>query len=265
MLVAGYRILERLTGGGTGDVYRARHEGTGRSVALKLMRDRSGAGVPAGEPLHHRNIVSVLDHGVAEQGPWLAMEYLEGSDLRRVLIRRGRLDVDSALAVFLPLLDALGAAHDHGVLHGDLKPENVFVARGEGGGACVKVLDFGARCQPSGDEVIRGTAAYLSPEQASGEATDPRSDLFVAGVLLFELLTGHPPFLAPSALATAYRIVHAPAPRLEHRTLAGVVDVALAKDPRDRYPTTAAFAAALAPCAPPAGVSDGALSALVTP
>jgi serine/threonine-protein kinase len=268
MVVAGYRILERLSGGGAGDVYRARHERSGRDVALKILRRAPGGRPPlppTGEPLRHPNVVAVLDSGVGEHGSWVAMEYLEGADLRRVLARRQRLDVDSALAVFLPVLAALGSAHDQGRLHGDLKPENVFVARTEGGEPCVKVLDFacGSPRPPRGH--VAGTAAYLSPEQASGEPTDARSDLFAAGVLLYELLTGRPPFQAQSAVATAYRIVHAPAPRLEDPMLADVVERALAKDPSQRYPRAADFAAVLAARAPDAGVTAAALSGLATP
>ncbi len=265
MRVGAYRLLERVGGGGGGDVYRAVDERSGRTVALKLLRDRLAAAPAPEAPLLHPNVVATLDAGDSEAGPFVAMELLEGADLRRVLARRGRLDATSALAVLVPVLDALAAAHARGLVHGDLKPENVFVARGAGGGATVKLLDLGVGAAPVGPGVVVGTAAYLSPEQACGEPADARSDVFAAGVLLHELLEGSPPFLAPGAVATAYRVVHAPAPVVGHPALAGVLAAALAKDPARRPPHAGALAAALAPLAPDAGLSAAALSALATP
>jgi serine/threonine protein kinase len=265
-LVGGYRLEERLAGGGGGEVYRARHGRTGDPVALKVLRDpRSLAELERAMALRHPHLVHILEAGTDPAGAYVVMELLEGTTLRDVLARRGRLDLDSALAVLLPVLEALHAAHDRDLVHGDLKPENVFLARAAGGVARVKLLDLGGFARGPGGEAIFGSAAYLSPEQASGDALDARSDVFGAGLLLFELVTGRPPFEAAGPVATAYQIVHQPAPRVGDVRLQPVLDVALAKSPADRFPGVAAFADALAVLAPDAALSVAALSALAKP
>jgi len=265
-LVGGYRLQERLGGGGGGEVYRARHLQTERTVALKVLRDpRTLAHLKRAMAVRHPNLVHVLEAGTDSSGAYVVMEFLEGTSLRDVLATRGRLDVDSALAVLLPVLSALQAAHGRDIAHGDLKPENVFLERRDGGGARVKVLDLGG-VPPviDGDEVF-GSAAYLSPEQAAGDALDARSDVFGAGLLLFELVTGHPAFQASGPVAAAYKIVHEQAPRVGDARLQPVLDVALAKSPADRFSGAAAFADALAPLAPDAALSAVALSVLAGP
>jgi serine/threonine protein kinase len=273
-VIAGkYKLIERLGGGGMGEVFRAEHQFAGRLVALKLLR-RDFAEDPdltrrffqeaqAVNRIRHPNIVDVLDAGICEEGPYVVMECLEGASLSTVLARAGRLVVSAALAVVMPMLDALDAAHHAGIVHRDLKPENVFLAR-QGAEVRVKLVDFGiAKVQDSGGAprthtgVVFGTPDYLSPEQASGEGTvDGRSDLFAVGIVLFELLTGHRPFEAPSAVATAYKIVHAPAPQLAtmgvkvDALVQNVLDIALSKDPEDRFANAASFADMVAPLVP---------------
>jgi serine/threonine protein kinase len=265
-LVGGYRLEERLAGGGGGEVYRARDGRTGDPVALKVLRDpRSLGKLERAMAVRHPHLVHLLEAGRDPTGAYVVMELLEGPTLRDVLARRGRLDLDSALAVLLPLLDGLNAAHDAGLVHGDLKPDNVFLARAAGGDVRVKLLDLGGIPRGPGSEAIFGSAAYLSPEQASGDALDARSDVFGAGLLLFELVTGRPPFQAAGAVATAYQIVHQPAPRVGDVRLQPVLDVALAKSPADRFAGVAAFADALAVLAPDAALSAAALSVLATP
>jgi serine/threonine-protein kinase len=277
-IVAGkYRLFERLGGGGMGDVYRAEHTFAGRVVAMKLLRSeyaddadltrRFFQEAQAANRIRHPNIVDVLDAGFSEQGPYVAMEYLEGTSLSGALARLGRIEVPVAIAVILPVLDALDAAHRHGIVHRDLKPENVFLSNAPNGEVQVKILDFGiAKVEdgPAGSVrprthtgIIFGTPDYLSPEQANGEGpVDGRSDVFSAGIVLFELVTGRRPFQAKSAVATAYRIVHEPTPRLEdagvhaHPVLQQALDLALAKSLEDRCSTAAAFADSLAPLAP---------------
>jgi serine/threonine-protein kinase len=265
-LVAGYRLEERLAGGGGAEVHRARHVRTGSTVALKVLRDpRSLAPLERAMAVRHPNLVHILEAGTDPAGAYVVMEALEGVTLRDVLARRGPLDLPSALAVLLPVLDALHAAHALCLTHGDLKPENVFLERLDGGGARVKVLDLGGVPQGPDGEVVFGSAGYLSPEQAAGDVLDARSDVFGAALLLFELVTGRPPFEAPGSVATAYKIVHEPAPRVGDLRLQPVLDVALAKSPADRFPTAAAFADALAPLAPDAALSAAALSVLARP
>ena len=265
-LVAGYRLEERLARGGGGQVYRARDLRTGTTVALKILRDpRSLAQLERAMAVRHPSLVRILEAGADPSGAYVVMEALEGTTLRDVLARHGRLDLDSALAVLLPVLDALHAAHGQGVTHGDLKPENVFLERLDGAAARVKLLDLGGVPGGPSHDAVFGSAAYLSPEQAAGDALDARSDVFGAGLLLFELVTGRPPFEAPGAVATAYKIVHEPAPWVGDARLQAVLDVALAKSPADRFASAALLAQALAPLAPGAAVSAAALSVLARP
>jgi serine/threonine-protein kinase len=258
-----------------GDVYRAEHVLAGRVVAFKLLRAdfaqdqdltrRFFQEAQAVNRIRHPNIVDVLDAGFSEEGPYVVMECLDGTSVSAALARIGRFDVATSIAVVLPVLDALDAAHRHGIVHRDLKPENIFVAR-VGDDVRVKILDFGiAKVLDTGDAtarpqthtgVIFGTPDYLSPEQASGEGSvDGRSDLFAAATVLFELVTGKRPFEAKNAIATAYRIVHEPTPRLSafgidvDARLQAAIDRASAKSADDRFPTAAAFAEAIAPLA----------------
>ena len=215
--------------------------------------------------VQHPHLVRVLEARAAPEGAYVVMEAMEGATLREVLERRGRLDLAAALAVLLPVLDALQAAHAHGVVHGDLKPDNVFLERLGGAAPRVRVLDLGGVPAAAEGDAVVGSAGYLSPEQAAGEALDARSDVFGAGLLLFELVTGRPAFPATQPLAAAYAVVHRPAPRVGDVLLQPVLDAALATSPADRFPDAAAFAGALAPLAPDAAVSAAALSALATP
>jgi serine/threonine-protein kinase len=265
-LIAGHRLEERLGGGGRGEVHRARHERTGRVVAVKVLREPAALGpLRCAMEVRHPNLVRLREAGVDGAGAYVVMEYLEGATLRDVLAVKGRLEVEAAIAVLLPVLGALHAAHALGVLHGDLKPENVFLQRPGPDGVTVKLLDLGGMAAaPGGEaegapgggpdgEVVFGSAAYLSPERAAGEAVDARSDVFGAAVLLFELVTGRPPFAATGPVATAYRIVHQPAPPIGDTRLQPVLDVALAKAPAHRFATAALFAEALAARVPGAG------------
>jgi serine/threonine-protein kinase len=269
-LVAGYRLEERLGRGGGGEVYRAAHPGTGASVALKLLRDPGSLPrVERARSVRHPGLVAVLATGVDPgAGAFVVMELLRGTTLRDVLTRRARLGLEDALAVVLPVLDALAAAHAAGLVHGDLKPENVFLQRLDGGGARVRVLDLGGLPPTAGAGLITGSAAYLSPEQAADEPLDARSDVFGAGLLLFELLAGRPPFDAPTRVAAAYATVHHPAPPVGDPRVQPALDVALAKAPGARFPGAAALRAALAVLAPAvddAAVRAAALSALAGP
>ena len=284
-IVAGkYKLLQRLGGGGMGEVFRAEHQFAGREVALKLLR-RDFATDPdltrrffqeaqAVNKIRHPNIVDVLDAGLCEEGPYVVMEILEGSSLSAALARGGRFDLTAALSVILPMLNALDGAHRNSIVHRDLKPENVFLSRTQSG-VVVKLVDFGiAKVLGSGTNtntgVVFGTPDYLSPEQASGDGViDGRSDLFAVGIVLFELLTGRRPFEAQSAVATAYKIVHAPAPRLASfgivtdARVQEVLDVALAKSQNDRFLSAQSFADMLAPLAPDGAARRAALLAIV--
>lgn len=270
-----------------GEVFRAEHELAGRQVAIKLLRAdfasdtdltrRFFQEAQAVNKIRHPNIVDVLDAGFSEQGPYVVMECLEGATLAAALACATKLEAGAALAVVMPMLEALAAAHRHGIVHRDLKPENVFIAR-DRDDVRVKLMDFGiAKFLDSKETaprthtgVIFGTPDYLSPEQATGEgALDGRSDLFAVGIVLFELLTGKRPFEAANTVATAYKIVHAPAPSLlemgvsADARLQGALETALEKSKDARFATAELFAAALAPLVlDPAG-SSAALMRLI--
>lgn len=258
-----YRLAERIGGGGMGHVFKAENVLAGRSVAIKFLHpelaentelaQRFFQEAQAVNRIRHPNIVDVIDAGVGEMGPYIVMEHLEGEAVGSSLQRLGRFDLDGAVATVIPILEALDAAHRVGIIHRDLKPENVFIAFDSGRGqAVVRLLDFGIAkvIDSSGPSprtrtgVVFGTPDYLSPEQATGDAPiDGRSDLFAVGVLLYELLTGTRPFRAPTAVATAFRVVHAEAPTLAAAgvnvdpRLEAVVSRLLQKDPMKRYAT----------------------------
>src|SRR3954470_2773920 len=196
-----FRIEGKLGSGGMGEVYRAKDLKLGRTVALKILpadyaadasrRSRFEREARAAAALNHPNIVTVFDSGVEAGGPWIAMEYVEGRTLRR-LLEKGPIGPDELLDIAIPVADALARAHESGVVHRDLKPENIMITS-EG---TPKILDFGlARVAATGtdetqwvtepDGGVGGTLGYLSPEQLLGKPADHRSDQFAFGVLLF--------------------------------------------------------------------------------
>ncbi len=269
-----YRIEQLLGRGGMGAVYRARDVRLDRLVALKVVRAellgdqearqrfRREAQIVA--RLQHPGIVSVYDYGTfANGGAYLVMELVKGEDLRRVLLREGRLDVDRALKILFAVCAAIETAHREGVLHRDLKPENILLP---GGDVAAKVLDFGVakvmRDEPhdalrTGDQaslvtaagIIVGTPAYMAPEQLHGVPPGARSDVFSLGVIAFEMLTGDLPFgrgsLADIVLAHARGV--APSLGAGHGSaLDRAIRAALDPDPDKRPPTVRAFSELLA-------------------
>ncbi len=258
-----YRLAERIGGGGMGDVFRAEPVGGGRSVAVKFLHlelaqnaelsQRFFQEAQAVSRIRHTNVVEVTDAGVSDMGPYMVMEFLDGESVGAALLRVGKFDIDAAVGTCIPVLEALDAAHRAGIIHRDLKPENVFIAFDAGRGiATVRLLDFGiAKMTDSNGPspktrtgVVFGTPDYLSPEQATGDTPlDGRSDLFAVGVLLFELLTGSRPFRGPTAVATAFRVVHAETPSLSSSgahvdpKVEAIVQKLLQKDPAKRFPT----------------------------
>ena len=244
--------IERLVGrGGMGEIYRARDRRTGAPAALKWLRVRSIEDRTRFEreaqtlaELHHPHIVRYVAHGATPHGePYLAMEWLDGEDLGARL-SRGHLTINETIALGLRVAEALGAAHARGVVHRDLKPDNLFLP----GGSIeqVKLLDFGiarlaheSSMTPSG--VIFGTLGYMSPEQARGEhALDARSDVFALGCLLFECLTGTRAFAGSNVMAMLAKIVFEDVPRASTLCaglpprLDALVARMLAKDPSAR-------------------------------
>jgi eukaryotic-like serine/threonine-protein kinase len=256
-----YRILRRIGSGGMADVYEAEDTQLGRRVALKLLhrrfaedeefveRFRREASAAAG--LSHPNVVQVFDRGEWDGTYYIAMELLEGRNLKQVVREHGALDPALAVDIVLQILKAARFAHRRGIVHRDIKPHNVIVDQ-EGR---AKVTDFGIARAGASDMTetgsIMGTAQYLSPEQAQGHPVDARSDLYSIGVVLYELLTGAPPFEADSAVTIALKQVAEdplpPRPRnpAVSPALDAVVMRALRKDPAERYQDADAFIAAL--------------------
>ena len=258
-----YRLDALLGEGGMGTVYRGTHLLIDRPVAVKVLRPRfveDGAAqqrfrreARAAGRLRHPNAVAVTDFGDTPEGyVYIVMELLEGQTLRELIAAEGPLTPARAAAMMAQAAAAVAAAHEAGVIHRDLKPGNIFVVQGEDSRAAVKVLDFGIAklaaesAEESGAQnltqtgVMIGTPRYMSPEQCDGERLTPASDVYSLGVILYEMLTGVPPFNGPTPLAVALQ--HSSKPPRPPRELvesipAGLERVvlhALAKSPAER-------------------------------
>jgi serine/threonine-protein kinase len=251
-----YRVDSLIARGGMATVYLATDRRLDRTVALKVMHpelarhdefvSRFIREAKTAAKLTHPNIVAVFDQSADGGHVYLVMEYVDGQTLRELLSDRGRLTPREALEILAPVLSALGAAHRAGMVHRDVKPENVLIASAGGYAHAVKVADFGlARSAAAGATVslagmIVGTASYLAPEQVKSGVCDARSDVYSAGIVLYELLTGDKPFVADSPIQVAYRHVHdrvpepsASVPGLDP-ALDALVRRATAKDPDER-------------------------------
>ncbi|MEW9527935.1 Stk1 family PASTA domain-containing Ser/Thr kinase [Microbispora sp. NPDC049125] len=218
-----YRVESRIARGGMASVYLALDVRLDRTVAVKVMHP-SLAGDPQfvmrfiGEAksvasLSHPNVVQVFDQGTDGAHVYLSMEYVPGKTLRDVLGRRGRLPAREALEMVIPVLAALGAAHQAGLVHRDVKPENVLLTDD----GRVKVVDFGlARAVEASNQtktgMMIGTIGYMSPEQVTTGLVDARSDVYATGIMLFELLTGAQPYGGETPMSIAYRHVHETVP-----------------------------------------------------
>jgi serine/threonine protein kinase/beta-lactam-binding protein with PASTA domain len=230
-----YRVDRLLAHGGMSSVYRGTDTRLDRPVAIKIMDprfaddrsfvDRFVREAQSAAQLHHPHVVAVHDQGFdlpqgAESGlAFLVMELVDGGTLRDLLDEKGPLDVALALSVAEPVLSALAAAHRAGLVHRDVKPENVLIGRaGPHTGGVVKVADFGlvravASAGTTSSSVILGTVAYLSPEQVATGAASSRGDVYSAGILLYEMLTGRVPYTGDTAISVAYRHVNDDVPR----------------------------------------------------
>ncbi len=268
-----YEVGDLLGRGGMAEVHRGYDTRLGRPVAIKMLRSelardstflsrfRREAQAAAG--LNHSSIVAVYDHGedvAVESGgahvkvPYIVMEFVDGRTLRELITERGSLPPTEALRMTEGVLDALAYSHRNGIVHRDIKPANVMITAD----GSIKVMDFGiaramadANATMTQTSAVIGTAQYLSPEQAQGQPVDERSDLYSTGCMLFELLTGRPPFLGDSAVSIAYQHVGEP-PMPPSRLVDGLSDDvdavvlhSLAK-PRDaRYQNAGEFRADL--------------------
>ncbi len=280
-----YALLGAVGAGAMGTVYRARHVALDRLVAIKVLADDLRADPVAGERLRreaqaasliqHPNVVQVLDFGEDQGRFYIAMEFLEGRTLDAAIRAEGLLDPARAVRLMTQVLSALQEAHDHGVVHRDMKPENVMLVAGKDDDGAhtehVKVCDFGIAKRRSADApnmgptltavgTVIGTPAYMSPEQARNKPLDGRTDLYSCGVILYRMVTGVLPFSGGDDIATLMmHVLDAPAPSIEHcPTLPPALDdaimKALSKDPANRFATAREMRRALADAVPVSGV-----------
>ncbi len=256
-----YELRRRLARGGMADVFLAQDQLLGRPVAVKVLFPEFAADpkfverfrreAQSAANLNHPNIVSIYDWGEETGTYYIVMEYVEGQSLAQILRRDGRLSAEQVTRVALDVSSALGFAHDGDVVHRDVKPGNVLVSpKGE-----MKVADFGiataltstADSNLTQTGAVMGTATYFSPEQAQGLKVDNRSDLYSLGVVMYEMLVGHPPFSGETPVSIAYKHVQEPVPPVSDQgvdvpgPLAAICMKLLSKDPANRYRTAAAL------------------------
>jgi len=250
-----YQLLDRLGSGGMADVFRSRDLMLDRYVAIKILRkdysanpgfqERFRQEARAAANLSHPNIVTVHDFGLAAEQIYIVMEYIPGTDLKSLLRKRGRFSVDEAIPLIVQACAGIGYAHRAGLVHCDVKPHNMLVTPDQR----LKVTDFGiaralATIHPDErSEVVWGSPQYFSPEQAAGEPPSPASDVYSLGVVLYEMLSGMPPFNAPTAEELSrLHIEAAPVPLNEYipdlpSSLEEIVMKVLSKEPSARYRT----------------------------
>lgn len=261
-----YVLVRAVAHTGMSEVFEAHHEFTKRRVALKLIRAEDADNDDTAERLRREgraasamgdpNIVDITDFGLdADGGVYMVMEWLEGQTVREIL-NKGPMPAEQALDLAAQTASGLSAAHSIGVVHRDVKPENLMVIEGKDGVPLLKILDFGI-AKVAGRELekltrtgtIVGTPAYMSPEQARGEAVDARSDVYSLGCVIYELFTGEPPFSSPSVMEVVLMHVDAeptlPSVSAPMRQIPTAVDQVimrcLAKEPAERYPSMSAL------------------------
>jgi serine/threonine-protein kinase len=268
--VGNYVLQQRIGSGGMGEVWRAEHPDIGRIVAIKILNadsanhkeavERFFFEAKAANRTRHPNLIDIVDLGSlpATGQCYCVMEFLHGKDFSEVLRLRGRVEYNEALPWFLQILDGLQAVHNQGILHRDLKPENIFLTEDPHRGEVVKILDFGVAklIRATGQGLTRvgvamGTPMFMSPEQASGQKLDARSDLYAVGVLLYVALTGRYPFTGNTPTRILEKTVsEAPIPPRQvvpemDAKVETLVLRCLEKDPAKRFSTAKEMAEAM--------------------
>jgi eukaryotic-like serine/threonine-protein kinase len=272
LLIGKYRLVRRLGAGAAAEAWEAENVLLQRTVAVKILhphlskdaktRGRFLAEARASARIAHPNVVDVFDIGVSQEGsPFIVMELCNGETLSTVIDGRGAVGVSYAADVMAQVLAALDAAHELGIVHRDLKPDNLMLLHPRPDHTVVKVLDFGiaqgifGETGAHADEggFVFGTPEYMPPEQARGEAVDARADLYAAGAILYEILTGQPPFQGNNASETLARMLTLE-PEPPSRKIGGIpkeldrlVCSALKKDPAERPQSAREFLEALMP------------------
>ncbi len=263
-----YEVIRRIGEGGMGLVFEAQHTVIEKQVAMKVLREdfskrpevveRFRQEAKSASRIGHQNIVDISDFGTTPLGQsYFVMEFLEGEDLANVLAREGTVGMERSLHILIQCCQALGAAHDKGIVHRDMKPENIFLTARGGDPDFVKIVDFGiakmSDIETPGEPgrkltktgMIFGTPEYMSPEQAAGKPLDHRVDVYALGVILFELATGRVPFVGDSFMGILTQHMFEEPPSLREvnpqvkitSELELVISRALAKDPDARYQT----------------------------
>lgn len=258
-----YQFIETIGSGGAGVVYRARHLILQKDVAIKMIHQHSATNAAhrrfqqegkALSALSHSNIVAVHDLGITDSGqPYLVMDWIDGDTLASIIRKQGALPIEDCIELFLQICEGLDHAHGHGILHRDLKPSNVMVSWRLAGKPSIKIVDFGiAKIVEESDEdrpqltqtgEVIGSPLYMSPEQCLGKRLDFRSDLYSLGCLMFETLSGNPPFVGDSIVSIMMKHQTEKAMTLKEATLGQsfpiqieqIVSKLLAKNPVERY------------------------------